>query len=206
MRLISFRPPIVSACVTPEPENVFHSQTCALLTIVVLIARCLYITGKGGERKEWKDKGKCFGSAFLGVNGASPNLSHDKPSTFVHFFFQREVVLWQKYTTAATLSRDWTTGIMCREVFVQLQWVISVRLRYRLLLHVLWCVAIPEFTDLISFPIWCLLSSSPCDELLIMRLWQEFPCIWPTALQTGSRRTGVLRLWSPLLLFLNSKP
>lgn len=88
MRLISFRPPIVSACVTPEPENVFHSQTCALLTIVVLIARCLYITGKGGERKEWKDKGKCFGSAFLGVNGASPNLFHDKPSAFVHFFFR----------------------------------------------------------------------------------------------------------------------
>lgn len=122
------------------------------------------------------------------------------------FFFQGEVVLWQKYTTAATLSRDWTTGIMCREVFVQLQWVISVRLRYRLLLHVLWCVAIPEFTDLISFPIWCLLSSSPCDELLITRLWQEFPCIWPTALLSGSRRTGVLRLWSPRLLFPNSKP
>lgn len=70
---------------------------------------------KKKKKKKSKDKGKGFASTFLSVNAASPNLSMTT-FHFCTFFLQGGGVLWQKYITAAALSRDWTTGIMCREV------------------------------------------------------------------------------------------
>lgn len=66
------------------------------------------------KKKSEKDKRKCFACTFLTVNAASPNHF----STTFHFckFFLGAVVLWQKYITAAAFSRDWTTGIMWKEV------------------------------------------------------------------------------------------
>lgn len=152
------------------------------------------------KKKKSKDKGKGFASTFLSVNAASPNLSMTTFHFCTFFFAGWGGSLTEIHNSCSPLKRldHWH---YVQRGFVQLQWVIFVRLCYPHLLHALWCNAIPEFTDLIFFPIWCLLSNSSFDELLITRLWRKFP-IWPTALLSSSRRNGVLRRWSLLLLFL----
>ncbi len=95
-------------------NNVFQTQTCpsplALLTTVILEQLLLpdvYISQeKVCEGKKRKDKGKCFASTFLSVNAASPNLFTTTFHFCTFFFRGGGLVLWQKYITAAALSRD----------------------------------------------------------------------------------------------------
>lgn len=101
-----------------EQNNAFLSNsslpTCTpndRHTWAISTARCLYITGKkkvcGKKRKDRKEN-------VLPAHFWVLMLLHLTFSwqPYTHFFKRRGVVLWQKYITAAALSRDWTTGIM----------------------------------------------------------------------------------------------
>lgn len=122
------------------------------------------------------------------VNAATPKLF----SEIFHFGFWASVggSLTEIYNSCCCLKRldHW---LYVKRGLVQLQEVIFARLCYSHVLTVK-CNAIPEFTDLILFPIWCLLSNSPDEELLIITLWQEFH-FWPTNLPFSSEKNGLLK-------------
>lgn len=63
--------------------------------------------------KKKRKRRKCFASLVLRVNAVSP-FHINIPLLYVFFMGS---FFWEKYITAAVLSREWTTGIMWREVY-----------------------------------------------------------------------------------------
>lgn len=123
-----------------------------------------------------------------------------QPSIFAPFFF-REGSVKEIHNSCCRLRRP-DHWLCVERDFVQLQWVISVRLCYPRFLRALWCNAVPVFIDLVH-QLDLYFTIRPQTNRQIRRLCRRrVPYLTHRLAFQQQKERGVLNWWSLLQFFL----